>query len=151
MQERKDKWTVGQWMTQNPETISPDTSVRSAFIQMRLKGFRHLPVVEGKKLLGIITDRDLRRPDISKDAEGWNEFYNLEDDCEVRFVMTTEVKTVRPNDNLEKALRLFIDQKFGALPVLDRNDELIGILSAYDVLKAFDECLKQVGSTLRKK
>lgn len=151
MQERKDKWTVGQWMTPNPATIEPDASVRAAFIQMRHRGFRHLPVVQDKKMVGMITDRDLRRPDISKDVEGWNDFYKLDEDCEVRYVMTTEVKSVYPNDSIEKAVALFIEHKFGALPVLDKNDELIGILSAHDVLNAFQEALDQVGELLRKK
>lgn len=151
MQDRKDKWTVGQWMTANPVTVHPNTSVRSAFIQMRRQGFRHLPVVDGDKLLGIITDRDLRRPDISDDAEGWNDFYNLDDDCEVRYVMNTSVKTMTPGDQLEKAVQLFLEHKFGALPVLDKNGQLIGILSAYDVLRAFSELMDEIGHQLRKK
>lgn len=151
MQERKNKWTVGEWMTQNPQTIPADTSVRDAFIQMRSGGFRHLLVVENNKLLGIVTDRDLRRPDITKDVEGWNDYYNLDDDYEVRYIMTINVHTLRTGDSLEKALKLFIENKYGAAPVLDKHDNVIGILSNYDALRAFDAALKLVGDILQKK
>ena len=151
MQDRKDKFTIGQWMTPNPVTVSPHTSVRHAFMQMRQFGFRHLLVVENELLVGIITDRDLRRPDVSKDPDGWNEFYNLDDECEVRFVMTSDLKTVTPGDPLEKALKLFLQHKFGALPVLDRNNHVIGILTTHDMLRAFEVTLKSLGENLRTK
>lgn len=151
MQERRDKWTVGQWMTPNPEYVSPNSSVRKAFMQMRQGGYRHLLVVENEQLVGIVTDRDLRRPDISKDADGWNEFYNIDDECEVRFVMSTDIKTITPNDSMEKAIRLFLEHKIGALPVLDRTGNPIGILTTHDMLTAFDMALKIVGDVLRKK
>jgi acetoin utilization protein AcuB len=151
MQDRKDKWTVGQWMTPNPEYVSPSTSVRNAFMQMRHGGFRHLLVVDNDRLVGIVTDRDLRRPDVSKEADGWNEFYNIDDDCEVRFVMSTDVKSVTPGDSLEKAGKFFLEHRFGALPVLDREGKPIGILTTHDMMKAFDVALKMVGDVLRRK
>lgn len=151
MQERKDLWSVGQWMTQNPETISPDTSVRSAFFKMRLEGYRHLLVEEDGQLAGIVSDRDLRRPDISDEPDGWNDFYNLDDDYEVRFVMTREVKTVSTQDTLEKAVKLMTEHKFNALPVLDKTGKVIGILSSHDLLHAFQKALDEAGDSLRNK
>ena len=53
MHERKDKWSVGQWMTANPRAIGPELSVRQAFFTMRREGFRHLPVVDDDRLVGM--------------------------------------------------------------------------------------------------
>jgi acetoin utilization protein AcuB len=151
MHERKDKWSVGQWMTQNPDTIKPETSVKQAFFKMRLEGYRHLPVVdEDGKLVGVVTDRDLRRPDVTDDVDGWDEFYQLGEDYEVQDIMTRDLQTLATNDTLEKAVSLFIEHKYGALPVLNKHGELIGILSSHDVLKSFELALKNAGTYLRK-
>ncbi|RME52486.1 MAG: CBS domain-containing protein [Deltaproteobacteria bacterium] len=150
MQERKDKWSVGAWMTPNPFSISPDDSVRSAFFRMRREGVRHLIVEEEGKLVGIVTDRDLRRPDITEEPDGWDDYYRLDEDYEVRYVMTTAVKTLRPGDPLEKALKLFLAHKFGAIPVIDKKGSVIGILSTHDALAAFAELLATEGERLHK-
>lgn len=141
MFEHKERWSVGAWMTHNPRTITPDTSVRAAFILMRSEGYRHLLVCDGDKLVGIVTDRDLRRPDISDDAEGWLDYYRLDDDYEVRYVMTGNVQTLRTRDGLDRAVHLFTDRKFGAVPVVDKNGDLIGILTTHDLLRALEEAL----------
>ncbi len=149
MVERKDKWSVGQWMTPNPHEISPETSVRAAFFKMRSEGYRHLPVVEDRKLVGMVTDRDLRRPDLTSEPEGWHDFYNLDDDYEVRHVMTTEVESMMPSDSLERALELLIERKFGAAPVVDKTGSTIGIITTFDLMRAFQSVMGEVGEALR--
>ncbi len=149
MQERKDKWSVGQWMTPNPQEISPQTSVREAFFKMRSEGYRHLPVVEDRKLIGMVTDRDLRRPDLTDEPEGWHDFYNLDDDYAVRHVMTTRVESMTPADRLEKALDLLIERKFGAAPVTDKHGSMIGIITTFDLMRAFQSVMGEVGEALR--
>ena len=150
MQDRKDKWTVGEWMTPNPKTISSNLSVRSAFFTMRSEGIRHLIVVDNGHVQGIVTDRDLRRPDITDEPDGWHDYYRLDEEYEVRHVMTTDVIHVTPGDSLEKATRIFTTRRFGAVPVVDRNGELIGILSTHDLLRALEDALEQAGSYLRR-
>jgi len=150
MQERKDPYSVGAWMTPNPLTIDPDTSVRQAFVRMRSEGYRHLLVCDGDELVGIVTDRDLRRPDISEDAEGWLDYYKLDDDYEVRYVMTDNVVTLTPSVPIEKALAVFLDRKFGAVPVVDKNEHPIGILTTHDLLRAFAGVLEDVGDRARR-
>ncbi|MCP3961151.1 MAG: CBS domain-containing protein [bacterium] len=149
MLDRKDKWSVGQWMTSNPHRIAPETSVRTAFLKMRTAGYRHLPVVEDEKLVGMVTDRDLRRPDLSDEPEGWHDFYNLDDDYEVRHVMTSRVESMKPGDSLEKALDLLIERKFGAAPVVDKHARIIGIITTFDLMRAFQSALGEVGEALR--
>lgn len=68
---------VKDWMTTNVVTVEPDTSVRRAFAMMKKHGFHHLPVVRDGKLMGIVTDRDLRRPDISDIFKEWDQLYRL--------------------------------------------------------------------------
>ena len=149
MHEPKDPFSVGAWMTRNPVHVTPDTWVRNAFFTMRTEGFRHLPVMEDGELVGMVTDRDLRRPDVSDDAEGWNDFYNLDEDYEVRDVMSGDPITVRTHDRVEDVLQIFIEHKYGALPVLDKNGELIGILTAHDLLRAFAVVMDRAGDRLR--
>lgn len=136
-------------MTPNPTTIGPDVSVEAAFIRMRSKGFRHLLVVDENRLVGIVTDRDLRRPDLSDEPDGWHSLYDLRDDYEVRYVMTESVHTVRPQERLEKAVDLMVEHKFGALPVVDKLGAVVGILSAHDALRAFRQALKVSRAELR--
>lgn len=149
MQERKDAWSVGQWMTQNPHTVTSDTPVKSAFYRMRHEGFRHLPVVDDGQLVGIVTDRDLRRPDLTSDPDGWNDYYRLDDQTEARHVMTENVATLSPSDPLERALAIFTEHKFGAMPVLDKNGDLLGILTSYDLLRAFQAAMAEAAEALR--
>jgi acetoin utilization protein AcuB len=150
MHERNDKWSVGEWMTANPKTVEPSTSVRTAFFRMRSEGVRHLPVVDDGKLVGMVTDRDLRRPDLSDEPDGWHDYYRLDESYEVRHVMTTKLSTARTADPLEKAVETLVERKFGALPVVDKNDRLIGILTSFDLLRAFGSALESAGSHLRR-
>lgn len=149
MQARKDQWTVGQWMTFNPQTVTPDTSVKSAFFQMRTEGYRHLPVVDDGKLVGMVTDRDLRRPDLTDEPDGWNEYYRLDEDYEVRHVMSTRVESMIPGEGIERALQLLIERKFGAAPVIDKTGKIIGIITTFDLMRAFQAALAEVGVALR--
>lgn len=147
--ERKDPWSVGAWMTENPATIKADTLARDAFFMMRKEGYRHLLVADGGKLLGVVTDRDLRRPDLTEDADGWNDYYRLDTDYRVEDIMTRDPLTVRTHQKLEKALGLIQNKKIGALPVVDKNEHVIGILTTHDLLGAFKTALDKVGDRLR--
>jgi acetoin utilization protein AcuB len=120
------RWTVADWMTDIPLCVSPAVSVRSAFAKMRIGHFRHLLVVEDGKLVGTVSDRDLRRPDVSGDAEGWRDAYQIDDSVHVADVMTRNVETVAPGDPLARAVELFIDRRFGALPVIEADGRLAG-------------------------
>ncbi|MBI2890868.1 MAG: CBS domain-containing protein [Nitrospirae bacterium] len=146
-----DPWCVGAWMTANPETVPPNTPVRDAFYRMRSGGFRHLIVLDGGRLAGIVTDRDLRRPDLSTDPDGWDEWYRLDTDYEVKDVMTRDVATVRSHTAIEKALNMFVRRKFGALPVLDKKNQIIGILTTHDALRALAKIMAEYGDVMRRR
>jgi len=111
-------------MTQDPVTADPDDGLSRAAHKMLAGGFRRLPVVKDGKLVGIITDRDLR------DQRGrW-------EDTRVGAVMTHDPLTVSSKTTAEEAAQIMLENKIGGLPVLD-DGKLVGIITASDVLQAF--------------
>lgn len=128
---------VKAWMTANVETVTPDTSVRRAFLIMKKKGVLHLPVCKGGKLVGIVTDRDLRRPKLSDIFKEWHELYRLGEEIDVGDVMTSHVITATPETDLLTAASMLLEKKIGALPVVDAKGKLVGIVTSVDLLKAF--------------
>lgn len=125
---------VSAYMTQRLVTVTPEMGARSTFYMMLANGIRHMPVVEGRQLVGFISDRDLRRPGWV-DQGGDSAFpYALTDDMRVGDLMTTDVRTLRASDRLSKAVSLFKEHRYGALPVVNKDGELVGILSVYDLM-----------------
>jgi acetoin utilization protein AcuB len=141
MGDKEHRWTVDEWMTDIPLCVPPSLPVRTAFAKMRVGHFRHLLVMEDGELVGMVTDRDLRRPDVSDDLEGWKDSYNLDDSVHVSDVMTRQLQTVGTDDPLSRAVDLFLDHRFGALPVTDDRGRVTGILSTHDVMRAAKELL----------
>ena len=128
---------VERRMKPNPITVSPADSFRRAMTLIRQRGIRHLPVVEGGQLVGIVTDRDLRQasPSPATSLE-IHELHYLLEKITVREIMTTKVHTVTPETPIEEAARLMLQHKIGGLPVL-RSGLLVGILTETDILTAF--------------
>jgi acetoin utilization protein AcuB len=134
---------VSKYMTTKLITAAPAMSVKDAFLLMRTHRVRHLPVVSGDKLEGIISDRDLRRPQWVDALDDWTAYYQLNDDNQVRDVMTINPEVVHTYDTIRKAVKILRERRYGALPVLDKTGDLVGILSAQDLLTALDEFLVQ--------
>jgi acetoin utilization protein AcuB len=132
---------ISKYMTRKLITVTPDMSVKDAFLTMRTHRVRHLPVVEGDRLVGIISDRDLRRPRWVDALDDWTAYYQIDDGTTVQDVMTSNPETVRTYDPILKAVALFREHRYGALPVLDKEGSLVGILSAQDLLVPLEEFL----------
>jgi len=127
---------VGKRMTRNPKTVSPDDPLSFAARVLREHRFHHLPVVEGGRLVGILSDADLRDSSYgTMPVEG-----GTAEDLPVREAMRTEVWSVTPDDSVEDALLILTREKFGALPVLS-GDRLVGIITRADLLNAFVDLL----------
>jgi acetoin utilization protein AcuB len=124
-------------MTTDPITTGPQTPVLEARQLMIDKRIRHLLIVEGPKLLGIITDRDIRLnlPSPATSLSVWEINY-LMARLTVESVMTTSVVIVGPQRDARAAAQLMLDNKIGALPVLD-GGHLLGIITETDLLRAF--------------
>ena len=131
---------ISHYMTPKVISAHPEDGIRKTFFLMREHSIRHIPVLdENRRLIGIISDRDLRRPEWVEESLDVSHVYNLDDNLAVKDLMTTDVKVVYTYDSIRKANRFFIDHRFGALPVLNKEEELVGMLSAIDVLRAFED------------
>lgn len=127
---------VREWMTSNPETVSAATPVMEAMQRLREGGFRRLPVVRDGKLIGIVTDRDLKEATPSKATTlSIYELNYLLSKLAVKDVMKAPVITVRADDPIEQAALLMEEHRVSGLPVLDGPD-LVGILTITDLMRA---------------
>lgn len=130
---------VNDCMHTEVTTVTPDTLVSAADQAMRRRRVRHLPVVtEQHTLVGVLTDRDLRRAEAS-DASPMaaHELPYLLDQLHVRNIMTLEVVTVRSTTPIEEAGQIFLQKKFGCLPVVRDDNTLAGIITVTDLLCAY--------------
>ena len=132
---------VERWMKANPITVGPQDSFRHAMNLIRQRGIRHLPVVEGGRLVGIVTDRDVRQasPSAATSLEV-HELHYLLEKIKIRDIMTSEVVTAMPEMPIEAAARLMLTHRIGSLPVL-RGMALVGIITETDILSAFVEVM----------
>ena len=128
---------VRNWITNEVVTISPEASVKEAFGLMKSMGIRHLPVVKDGVLKGMVTDRDLRRPKISDVFRSWDELYRINDDIQVEDVMASPVLTIRAEAPIKEAAQVMAEKRIGALPVVDANGKMAGIITESDVLRAY--------------
>jgi len=103
---------------------------------------RQLPVVKGKELVGIITDRDLLSF-LSGSLLASPEQRELALKTRVREIMTSDPITVGPDDDLEEAVELLIEEKVGGIPVVDETEGLVGIVTYVDVLRCFLNWLQE--------
>jgi hypothetical protein len=120
---QSDRNLVGKWMTSTPATADPEEKLSSAAARMQEGGFRSMPVLREGRLVGIVTDRDLRRH--VRDLEH----------AEVKLAMTEQVLTVTPETTIYDAARLLRERKLGAPPVV-QDGALVGIISTTDLLEA---------------
>jgi len=131
---------IDKSMTRRVITIGPDAGVLEARGKMEENGIRHLPVVdEYNKVVGIITDRDVRSalPSVfSTCREDLKEIQQISA-LKVGDIMNKKVITISPMDTLEDALLLMHKSNKGALPVVDRDGKLKGIISRRDLISAF--------------
>lgn len=133
---------VKHWMTPNPIAIEADTPFLEARLILKEKGIRHLPVLDGGTLIGVITDRDLK--EASPSGATTLDFYELNYlllKMKVRDLIKREPITVKPTNSVEKAALLMHDHKIGCLPVVDDQGTLVGLITQTDLLGVMVEVL----------
>ncbi len=129
-------------MTSPALTVPVDATLTEAEAVMRTHHFRHLPVVEGGKLVGVISEDDFFRHVKVRPREGG--FYFDPQELEsfiLRHVMTHDPVCVHADDPLIVAVGIMVVEKFGALPVVDDEKHVIGIISQIDILKLLHRVL----------
>jgi CBS domain-containing protein len=135
---------VREHMTDRPRCVTPETRVSEAAELMASEDVGSLPILDGEKLTGVVTDRDIviRAVAAKKDPQG----------MPVREIATHDPVTVRADDDLSEALRLMASHQVRRLPVVDENDQLVGVLAQADVAlgakeKAVGEMVEEISKT----
>ena len=123
---------VRDWMTPQPVTISPKTTLPEARDLMKENKIRRLPVLKKGQLVGIVTFGDIREA-LPSDATTLNihELTYLLDRLYARDFMTPVPVTVSPDTTIAEAARLMLERKVGGLPVMD-DGRLVGIITETD-------------------
>ncbi len=122
---------IREVMTSNPRTIGADELVAEAAKLMRDEDVGLAPVVEGDRLVGALTDRDIA---IRVVAEGKDPA-----STPVREVASTEVVTVDPEQDLDEALNLMAQHQVRRIPVVEQDGRLVGVVAQADVARQSDE------------
>jgi CBS domain-containing protein len=124
-------------MTRDPACVSSTDTLRTAVDQLRLRKCRRLPVVDNGKLVGIISDRDVRlalnSPFILRER---SQDETLLDRVLVAECMTPDPVCLSPEASVVDAARLIHDRRFGGVPIVDEG-KLVGIVTETDVLGCF--------------
>lgn len=123
---------VEEIMSRDPVTIEPSADLSQAWELMRQRRIRHLPVTEGKTLVGILSDRDLRDASPSILEPQGRDFLQS---TPVKTIMRTPVITIHPLETIEEAARLLYEHRIGCLPV-ESQGELVGIVTETDILRS---------------
>jgi CBS domain-containing protein len=118
--------TVDEAMTRDPRTVTPQTTIAEAARHMRDDDVGLLPVVEGDRLVGTITDRDIA---VRVVAEGRGP------DTTVADVASRELVTIDPQQDLDEAMRLMAEHQVRRLPVCEEDGRLVGIVAQADVAR----------------
>jgi acetoin utilization protein AcuB len=124
-------------MTRTPETIRPEDTLLKAKEMMDAGGFRRLPVVHEGRVVGILTERDLR------------EHGGYLKSTKVEAVMKAPVVSVDSKTSVEEAARLMLAKKIGGMPVVDEG-KLVGIVTSSDLLRAFLNVLEATNKILER-
>jgi acetoin utilization protein AcuB len=122
---------VAEVMNRRVVTVAPDATVAEARRLLDERRIRHVPVVARGRVVGLVSDRDVRSA-----ARGDPERTRVAD------IMTRDVLTVSPAARVEEAARLMLAHRIGALPVLERG-ELVGIVTTTDLLRALVDLLER--------
>lgn len=133
---------VGEYMSKPVYHVSEQTSLKEAVPMLGRHHIRHLPVTNGFRLVGMVTDRDIRRaqPGLLL-GMGREDYEQVLLTTPVSRIMTREPLTVTEDTPLVDAVRLIVEKKFGSLPVV-RGEELVGIFTEIDALKILLEKLE---------
>ncbi len=134
---------VSDRMTREVVTLEEEQSLREALTLQQLHRIRHIPVVSDGRVVGILTDRDLKRasPSLLSGIDQ-KQYDELLETIRVGQIMTRNPHTVTPATPLKHVAEILIDRKFGALPVIE-NNLLVGIITEIDLLRALYELLDE--------
>jgi acetoin utilization protein AcuB len=129
---------VREWMASDVLTIDENTSMMKALHLMKESKIRRLPVMSRGSLVGIISDRDLKEASPSKATTlDVHELYYLLAEIKVKEIMTKDPFTISADETVERAAVIMLEHKVSGLPVINKQKEVVGIITQSDVFRAF--------------
>ncbi|MEE9234581.1 MAG: CBS domain-containing protein [Candidatus Acidoferrales bacterium] len=135
---------VREIMTRGPTSLDHDARLLDAALVMRSSGFRHLPVVNSGRVVGLISDRDVQRASPSMFKRMSPEEYNrIFETTPIEKIMATDPVTVRPDTPLTEVVKLMHEGKFGSVPVVEGDKQLVGIVTVTDLLGVLSSLLSK--------
>jgi CBS domain-containing protein len=138
---------VSDVMTRDVVSVDENDTLSNLFGSLKALRFRHLPVTDENRLIGLVTERDLLG--ISSSTlmpHHAMQDQTLQERFRVRDIMVRDVLTVAPDTSLQEAGNLLLKQRFGCLPVVDGNNVLVGILTGSDFIKVIANAGAVAGS-----
>ncbi len=130
-------------MTKEVLTVRPEDPIRKVWELVEEKKLRRFPVIDGERLVGIVTDRDLRNATASSVVLTEKKYHDfLLDTIKVETIMTPNPRTVSPDTSIREAAKIILNMKVGGLPVVD-GDRLVGIITETDLINAFISALAE--------
>ncbi len=131
---------VSDYMSTEVVTANLKDGLRQTFYRLRERGIRHMPVLDDdESIVGVISDRDLRRPDWVDEEENVAHYYLLDNEHKVEAAMTRDPWVVQPDDPIQEAVARVLKHRIGALPVVGAQRKVVGMISAVDLLRAFSD------------
>lgn len=127
---------VADIMTREVASLDENDSLSNLAEAMRVMRFRHMPVTDGDRLIGLVTERDLLRASTSSLwPHRQEQDRELGERFRVRDIMVRDVMTVSPDADLAEAGQLLLRERIGCLPVVDEKNVLLGIITSSDYIR----------------
>jgi CBS domain-containing protein len=120
--------SVQELMSSNPRTVSSEQTIADAAQLMRDEDVGLVPVVDGERLVGTLTDRDIAIRVVAEQKDPAS--------TQVQEIASTDLVTIDPQQNLDEALRLMAQHQVRRLPVVEEDGRLVGIVAQADVARA---------------
>ena len=136
---------VCEFMATELTTLQENEALLDATLIFSRSTIRHIPILRGKELVGIVTERDLKHytPSILSGISV-EEYNRLMATTPLSKIMTRDMLTIRPNAFIYEALQILLDHRIGCLPVVEQS-ELKGIITATDMMRLLAELLIERG------
>ena len=128
---------ISRYMTRQPWTIRRDAPLSTAKEMMREHQIRHLPVLDGGNLVGMVSERDILQLE---------RFQHLGDQFSVEDAMNEDVYTVDFNDAADAVVEAMAEHKYGSVVVRNRRNQIEGIFTTVDAMQVLAEVLRQVAA-----
>ena len=129
----KKREPVSRIMTESLFSVNTNNGIDDVVKILKEHNIRHIPVVSGNKLIGMISKSDIERISFVTDFTGGSANTSVYSQLSIEQVMTKQLETLRPDDSIKEAAELFAKAQYHALPVVE-NGNLLGLVTTTDII-----------------